>query len=270
MPELPEVETVRRSLAPEIVGRVVRAVEVRERRLRGGVARSFAGALRGRRLAGLERRGKFLLAPLDDGRTWLMHLGMSGRLTLGPGGAPGRRHDHVVVTLDDGRALVYNDPRRFGRMAVLAPARAAAEVGEGADPLAVGFTTEALHALTRRRRASIKALLMDQRRIAGVGNIYANEILFHAGIRPRRRAGRLGRADCARVVAATRAVLADAIAKGGSSISDYRDGFGREGWFQLDLAVYDRAGEPCRRCGGAVRSCVVVGRSTFYCPRCQR
>jgi formamidopyrimidine-DNA glycosylase len=269
MPELPEVETVRRSLAPEIVDRVVRAVVVRDRRLRGGVARSFAGALLGRRLAGLERRGKFLLVPLDDGRVWLVHLGMSGRLTLGAGGGPARRHDHVVVTLDDGRALTYNDPRRFGRMAVLDPARVAAETGAGVDPLAAEFTAAALFALTRRRRVSIKALLMDQRRIAGVGNIYANEILFHAGVRPRRRAGRLGRADCERVVAATRAVLADAIAKGGSSISNYRDGFGREGWFQLELAVYDRAGEPCRRCGGAVRACVVVGRSTFYCPRCQ-
>lgn len=270
MPELPEVETVVRSLAPELVGRRVARVTVHERRLRGGVARRFAADLRGRRIERVERRGKYFLATLDDGHVWLVHLGMTGRLTIDAPDAGVRRHDHVVVCLDDGRLVVYNDPRRFGRMAVLDAAGVRGETGAGVDPLAADFDGAALFALTRKRRTSVKALLMDQRRIAGLGNIYTSEILFRAGVRPRRRAALLRRVDCERIVDATRAVLAEAIAQGGSSISDYRDGFGREGWFQLQLAVYDRAGEPCRRCETPIRARVVVGRSTFYCPRCQR
>jgi formamidopyrimidine-DNA glycosylase len=270
MPELPEVETVARSLGPELVGRRVVAVTVRERRLRGGVARSFAARLTGRRIDGLARRGKYVLATLDDGRIWLVHLGMTGRLTLGPGDGAPARHDHVVVRLDDGRAVTYNDARRFGRMAVIEPAALDAETGAGLDPLGPAFTPAALFALARHRRASIKALLMDQRRVAGLGNIYGNEILFRAGVHPGRRAGRLSRAECGRIVEATRAVLGEAIRRGGSSISDYRDGLGRTGWFQLDHRVYDRAGEPCRRCGTPIRQRSIVGRSSFYCPRCQR
>jgi len=268
VPELPEVETIVRGLAPALLGRRVADVVVHERRLRGGIAPVFAARLRGRRITALARRGKYLLATLDDGRVWLVHLGMTGRLTLAAPGAR-ERHDHVVARLDDGRVLTYNDPRRFGRMAVLDEAAVATEIGAGVDPLASQFTAEALFALTRLRRVSIKAFLMDQRRIAGLGNIYVNEILFHAGIRPSRRAGRLRHADCARIVEATRVVLADAIRRGGSSISDYRDGLGRPGWFQLRHHVYDRAGEPCRRCASPIRARVIVGRSSFYCPRCQ-
>ena len=269
MPELPEVETVVRCLAPELVGRRVVAVAVHETRLRGGVAPDFAARLTGRRIEGLARRGKYLLARLDDGRLWLVHLGMTGRLTLAKPGRADERHDHVVVRLDDGRVLTFNDARRFGRVAVIERARLAAEAGGGIDPLDPGFTSELLFALTRGRRTSIKALLMDQRRVAGLGNIYVNELLFRARIRPGRRASRLGRRDCARLVRATRAVLDDAIRRGGSSISDYRDGLGRSGWFQLRHRVYDRAGEPCRRCAGPIRRRVIVGRSSFYCPRCQ-
>ena len=269
MPELPEVETVVRCLAPEVTGRRVLGVSVRETRLRGGVAPDFAERLAGRRIEGLARRGKYLLAPLDDGRLWLVHLGMTGRLTLAPPGRADERHDHVVVRLDDGRVLTFNDARRFGRVAVIERAGLAAETGAGIDPLDRGFTAAALFALTRGRRTSIKALLMDQRRVAGLGNIYVNELLFRAGIRPGRRASRLRRRDCAHLVRATRAVLDDAIRRGGSSVSDYRDGLGRPGWFQLRHRVYDRAGEPCRRCAGPIRARVIVGRSSFYCPRCQ-
>jgi formamidopyrimidine-DNA glycosylase len=269
MPELPEVETVVRSLGPELVGRRVVGVTVRERRLRGEIAPQFGARLTGRRIDAMARRGKYLLATLDDGRVWLVHLGMTGRLTIDAVGGGARPHDHVVVQLDDGRLVTYNDPRRFGRMAVLDAASAARETGAGLEPLDGSFTAAALFALTRRRRTSIKALLMDQRRIAGLGNIYVNEILFHAGVRPRRRAAGLRRVDCGRIVDATRAVLAEAIRLGGSSISDYRDGFGREGRFQRELAVYDRAGAPCRACATPIRARVVVGRSTFYCPRCQ-
>ena len=270
MPELPEVETVVRGLAPELVGRRVVAVEVRERRLRGGVATTFAARLRGRTVTALGRRGKYLLATLDDGRFWLVHLGMTGRLTLAAAGVAAEPHDHIVVRLDDGRLLTYNDPRRFGRLAVIAAAALAAETGDGVDPLDPAFTPVVLFGLTRGRRTSIKALLMDQRRIAGLGNIYVNEILFHAGIRPGRRAAVLRRADCERIVRATRAVLAAAIRGGGSSISDYRDGLGRPGWFQIRHRVYDRAGRPCGTCGTPIRTRVIVGRSSFYCPRCQQ
>ncbi len=270
MPELPEVETVVRSLAPEIVGRRVRDVVVHDARLRGGVARDFPARLRGRRIDALARRGKYLLATLDDARVWLVHLGMTGRLTLALPTRPAIVHDHVVVRLDDDRLLTYNDPRRFGRVAVVEATAVATEVGAGVDPLDPAFTAAALFALTRRRRTSIKALLMDQRRVAGLGNIYVNEILHLAGIRPGRRAATLTRADCARIVEATGAVLAEAIRRGGSSISDYRDGLGRAGWFQLDHRVYDRLGAACRTCGTAIRARTIVGRSSFYCPRCQR
>lgn len=270
MPELPEVETVRRGLGPELSGRRIRAVVVRDARLRGGVAADFAARLVGRRIESVGRRGKYLLATLDDGRIWLIHLGMTGNLTLTSQAAPPRQHDHVVVELDDGRVVTYHDPRRFGRMAVVEGAKATLETGEGLEPLEPGFTAEALFALTRARKTSVKALLMDQRRVAGLGNIYVNEILFQAGIRPRRGAGRLTRAECVRLVRATRQVLAAAIRAGGSSISDYRDGLGQPGWFQLRHRVYDRAGAPCRRCATPIRSLAIVGRSTFYCPSCQR
>ena len=269
MPELPEIETVVRCLAPEVVGRRVVDVAVHETRLRGGVAPEFAARLTGRRIAAVSRRGKYLLAALDDGHLWLVHLGMTGRLTLAAPGRADERHDHVVVRLDDGRLLTFNDARRFGRVALIDPEALAGETGEGVDPLAPGFNAAVLFALTRGRRTSIKALLMDQRRVAGLGNIYVNELLFRAGVRPARRAARLGRAECARVVRATRAVLLEAIRRGGSSISDYRDGLGRPGWFQLRHRVYDRAREPCRRCATPIRARVIAGRSTFYCPRCQ-
>jgi len=270
MPELPEVETVVRTLAPTVVGRRVTGVTVRDPRLRGGVAPGFAAALTGRRIERIARHGKYLLATLDDGRCWLVHLGMSGRLTLGAATAAIEKHDHVVVTFDDGRVLTYNDPRRFGRMAVLAVDAVRTEIGTGIDPIADGLAGPALFALTRKRKTSIKALLMDQRRVAGLGNIYVNEILFRARVRPGRRAAGLTRADCAAIVDATATVLAEAIDRGGSSINDYRDGLGRAGSFQLAHAVYDRAGEACVRCGARIRARVVVGRSTFYCPRCQR
>ena len=270
MPELPEIETIRRGIAPEVEGRRIVAVDVRERRLRTPIARDFADRLAGRHVVQFDRHGKFLLGHLDDGRLWLVHLGMSGQLTLADGPVPARTHDHVVVRFEGDRTLTYNDPRRFGRLAVIDAAAVAAEAGGGVDALSPALDAGLLFALTRRRRTSIKALLMDQRRIAGLGNIYVSERLFRAGVRPRRAAGRLSRAECARIVAATAHVLAEAVRLGGSSINDYRDGFGRYGCFQSVHQVYDRAGEACRRCGTTVRGVVVVGRSTFWCPTCQR
>jgi formamidopyrimidine-DNA glycosylase len=176
----------------------------------------------------------------------------------------------VVVRFEGDRVLTYNDPRRFGRIAVVARDALAREAGAGVDALAPELDAGVLFRLTRRRRTSLKALLMDQRRIAGLGNIYVSELLFQAGIRPRRAAGRATQRDCDRIVAAMRAVLADAIACGGSSIADYRDGFGGFGCFQSRHQVYDRDGEACYRCGTPIRGVVVVGRSTFFCPTCQR
>ena len=270
MPELPEVETIARGLAPHLVGRRIEAVAVRERRLRERVAAGFARALTGRRVTGLARAGKTLVATLDDDRSWLVHLGMTGRLTLVDGPAAFRLHDHVEIVLDDGRRIVYNDVRRFGRMLVVPNARVAAEVGQGIEPLGPDARADVLAARARGRRLSIKAFLMDQRQLLGIGNIYASEILFLAGLRPRRHAGRLKRADWERVVASIRAVLEEAIECGGSTISDYRDGFERFGSYQSRHRVYDRAGEPCVTCGGRIRSLVIVGRSSYFCPSCQR
>ncbi|HWP64628.1 MAG TPA: bifunctional DNA-formamidopyrimidine glycosylase/DNA-(apurinic or apyrimidinic site) lyase [Candidatus Limnocylindria bacterium] len=269
MPELPEVETIARSLAPHVVGRRIEAVTVREPRLREVVAPDFAATLVGRRITALTRAGKTLVARLDDGRSWLVHLGMTGRLTLFLTPPPPRAHDHVDVLFDDGRRLVYNDVRRFGRMLVVGPEALGAAVGRGLEPLGDAVRPQVLAVRARGRRVSIKAFLMDQRELLGIGNIYANEILFHAGVRPRRRVGRLRRREWERLVAGIRAVLEEAIACGGSTISDYRDGFERFGSYQQRHRVYDRAGAPCVVCGTPIRSLVIVGRSSYYCPRCQ-
>lgn len=270
MPELPEVETVVRGLAPSLVGRRIEAVTVREARLRTPIAADLPARLAGRRIERMGRHGKFILAPLDDAGVWLVHLGMTGRLTLAGDDAGLATHDHVVIRLEDGARLTYNDARRFGRIAVVDAADVARETVPGVDALAPGFTPELVFALSRKRRASVKALLMDQRNVAGLGNIYVSEILHRAGIRPGRAAGRLTRADCARIVAETRVVLDAAIARGGSSISDFRGGLGDAGSYQDAHAVYDRAGDPCLTCGAPVRSRVIAGRSTFWCGRCQR
>ncbi|HEV7734217.1 MAG TPA: bifunctional DNA-formamidopyrimidine glycosylase/DNA-(apurinic or apyrimidinic site) lyase [Candidatus Binatia bacterium] len=270
MPELPEVETIVRGLTPELTARRITSVLVRDGRLRTPIAPDFATALSGRRIQALRRHGKFMLTELDDGRLWLVHLGMSGRLTLAPSTRPDRLHDHVVLRLDDDRLVTYNDPRRFGRLAVIDATSVAAETVAGVDALSDELTAAHLFAVSRRRRTSVKALLMDQRLVAGLGNIYVSEILFLAGIRPRRAAGRLRAVDCDVLLAATRSVLADAIARGGSSISDYRDGFDGFGSYQDHHQVYGRKDEPCHRCGAPIRSIVVTGRSTFWCANCQR
>ena len=269
MPELPEVETIRRTLLPHLVGARVTAVTVRERRLRRPVAANFAAQLRGRHLVSLERRGKYLLVGLDDGRVLLVHLGMSGSLELAPQERASAVHDHVVIAFDRDLKLVFNDPRRFGLMRVGHVDELAELRQIGRDPLTAAPTPAEWRAIVRGRRLPIKNLLIDQRVIAGIGNIYANEMLFHAGIRPRRRAASLRRADLERLGTAMQRVLLEATDLGGSSISDYRDANGRRGFFQMRHAVYDRAGEPCRTCGTAIKRTVLSGRSSFYCPLCQ-
>lgn len=270
MPELPEVETLRRGLATALVGRRVAAVRVYERRLRRRVAPSFEAALLGRRISAVRRRAKYLLLELDDGTVWLVHFGMSGTLVVLPRATPRRVHTHVVIALDDGRVLHFHDPRRFGLMRVGTTADLCELQVLGVEPLDAEFSADFLHATARRQRRAVKSLLMDQRVVVGIGNIYASEILFAAGVRPSRRTTRLSRADAARIVDATTGVLAEALAARGSSISDYRDERGEPGAFQKSFRVYERAGEPCRRCGAAIRRAVIVGRSSYYCPRCQR
>ncbi|MDX2167022.1 MAG: bifunctional DNA-formamidopyrimidine glycosylase/DNA-(apurinic or apyrimidinic site) lyase [Deltaproteobacteria bacterium] len=270
MPELPEVETTRRSLAPQLTGATITGATVRERRFRRPVDRDLEARIRNRRITAIDRRGKYLLFRLEDGATLLVHLGMSGSLTLLPPATPLAVHDHVAIATDRDVMMVFNDPRRFGLM-VLGQGDDFAELRNvGRDPLDAALSVDEWKALTRGRKLPIKNLLMDQRLLGGVGNIYASEMLFQAGIRPRRRAASLTRAELARLATALQAVLARAVELGGSSISDYRDGNGNPGYFQIHHAVYDRDGQACVRCKTPIKRLVQSGRSSFYCPKCQR
>jgi formamidopyrimidine-DNA glycosylase len=270
MPELPEVETIRRSLLPLAVGARITNVTVRERRLRRRIASDFEERVRDRCIRDIRRRGKYLLFDLEPSATLLVHLGMSGALELRARGLPTRPHDHLRIALDTGADLVFNDPRRFGLVRLGDDSNFAELHNVGPDPLSEHWSAEHLRALTRHRRLPIKNLLMDQRAIGGIGNIYASEMLYRAGIRPRRRAGTLTRRELEALTVAMQAVLNEALQLGGSSISDFRDGTGRPGHFQLRLAVYQREGQPCLRCASAIKRLVLSGRSSFYCPRCQR
>lgn len=276
MPELPEVETVCRGLAPRLVGRAIVRVDQRCDALRIPLPPRFAERVTGRRIAAIGRRAKYILVHLDDGAVMLIHLGMSGRLVLHNGSprAPGR-HDHVIFHTDDGGHLTFNDTRRFGLITLAAAdelERHPLLAGLGPEPLDEGFTGAALAARLAGKRTPIKAALMDQRVVAGLGNIYACESLFHAGLSPRRMASTVRRRRAARLVAAVREVLRAAIEAGGSSLRDYVQASGQRGYFQHRFSVYNRAGEPCPGCdcGGAIRRIVQAGRSTFYCPRRQR
>jgi formamidopyrimidine-DNA glycosylase len=268
VPELPEIETVRRTIAPHVIGRRIVALDIRERRLRRPIAADFAARLTGRTIVDVRRRAKYLLLDVGDGLRWVVHLGMSGRFCVGRP-PEDLSHVHVIAILDRGGELYFRDPRRFGLMMLSSDDR---DLGTlGVEPLEEGFSAAMLWAATRRhRRVSVKSLLMDQRVVVGVGNIYANEALFEARIRPTRRAGKLTRADAARLVDAVRAVLERAIAGRGSSLLDYRDADGNTGDFQRSLRVYEREGEACRACGGPIRRRIIGGRGSFYCSGCQR
>lgn len=274
MPELPEVEVCRRGLLPEMAGRTIRRAVVRFPRLRCEVPAGLADTLAGRSIAGIVRRGKYLLFDCRGGAAdgWLiLHLGMSGSLRFVPPGTPAGRHDHFDLELP-GRVLRFSDPRRFGLLAWHAgddPGAHPLLAGLGLEPLGPEFTADWLYGVTRRRQAPIKQVLMDAHTVVGVGNIYASESLFRAGISPLRPAARIGLARYGRLVQAVRETLLDAIAAGGSTIRDYVHSDGGAGCFQVQCAVYGRVGEPCRRCGGVVRQIRQAGRSTYYCPGCQ-
>lgn len=270
VPELPEVETVRRSLAPFVTGATIATVEVREPRLRRPLAPDFAMALTGRTILRVTRRGKYLHLHLDDSRVWLVHLGMTGQLVVENLGETLLPHDHILVVLSTGRRLRYNDPRRFGLMALGTENEIDTLAELGVEPLSRAFTGGSLWEKVRRTRRTIKDVLMDQRVVAGIGNIYASELLFRAGVRPGRIAATLSRPLTERIVKAAKTVLREAIRHRGSSISDYRDGEGRRGGFQNRFRVYDREGEPCPDCHTRIRRETRGGRSAFFCPTCQR
>ena len=274
MPELPEVETVRRGLAARLAGRRITHVTVRRPDLRRPLPPDMGQALTGRTLQGFGRRGKYLLLRLDGGRVLIVHLGMSGRMSVGD--APsGGAHEHVVLHFDDGAVLSYEDHRRFGLMDLADAGRLEEHDllrSMGPEPLAPDFDGPALAQRLHAKDTPIKAALLDQRVVAGLGNIYVCEALFHAGLSPRRRAGSVQGRRADRLARAIRDVLEDAIAAGGSSLRDYVQASGELGYFQHRFAVYDRADLPCPGCdcGAAVRRIVQGGRSTFYCAKRQR
>lgn len=275
MPELPEVETVRRALVQHLPGARLAGVELRIDRLRNQLrSEELEARCVGQTIRAVRRRAKYLLVDFAGGGGMILHLGMTGSLRVDPAGAEPLAHDRIGWPLADGRVWRFNDPRRFGTVEVFADLAAAEPVrfaAFGPEPLGEAFTADYLHGMLRGRSASVKSLIMDQRVVVGVGNIYASESLFRAGILPTRQGGRVGRAACARLVAEIRAVLAEAIDCGGTTISDFRAPDGSEGRFSIRLEVYGREGEACLRCGTEhpVRRRVVAGRSTFYCPRCQ-
>jgi formamidopyrimidine-DNA glycosylase len=270
MPELPEVETTRRGLAPYVVGRTIARVEVREPRLRWPVARRLSSTLADASIGTLERRAKYLLFGTDAG-TLLVHLGMSGSLRYLPEPLEPAPHDHIDVHFDGGGTLRFNDPRRFGSFLLTAtPGTHPLLKDLGPEPLGEEFDADYLWRSSRNRRVAIKQHLMNGRVVVGVGNIYASEALFRAGIHPRRLAGRISRARFEPLVTAVRDVLHDAIEEGGTTLRNFVGGDGKPGYFGGSLRVYDRDGSPCVNCGTAIERRVLGQRATFYCPRCQR
>ncbi|RXV63797.1 DNA-formamidopyrimidine glycosylase [Roseovarius sp. A46] len=283
MPELPEVETVRRGLAPVMEGDVIARARVNRPDLRWPFPPDMAARLTGARVLALRRRSKYLLADLSTGETLLVHLGMSGRMLVS-GDPLGRfvhdhpapeKHDHVVLDMENRARITFNDPRRFGAMDLMATEVAEAHpllARLGPEPLGNAFHETHLATALAGRRTPVKAALLDQRIVAGLGNIYACEALFRARISPRRLAGNLGPRRIARLVPAIRDVLRDAIAAGGSSLRDYRQADGELGYFQHAFDVYGREGAPCHGpgCDAQIARIVQSARSSFYCPRCQR
>ena len=285
MPELPEVETVRRGLAPALVGKRIAKAKTKRADLRFPFPTRFAARLKGRRVDALERRAKYLLAHLDDGMVWITHLGMTGRWSVigakeQPGDfyysePPDPTHTHVIIDMESGNRLEFNDPRRFGYMDLIAEDALEAHPwfkGLGPEPLGNAFNLPYLKKALAGKKAPIKAALLDQRVVAGLGNIYVVEALYRAHIAPTKEAGRISTQRLEKLFHAIRAVLEEAIEAGGSTLSDYAQVDGAQGGFQHRFRVYDREGQECltKDCGGTIKRAVHSGRSTFWCPRCQR
>ena len=269
MPELPEVETTRRGIAPHLEGRTLKGALVRQPRLRYPVTPRLDQLLKGQRVLQVSRRGKYLLLGLSEGDV-IIHLGMSGSLRVLAAGTPPCSHDHLDILFDD-RCLRLHDPRRFGLVLwTTEPAEKHPLLRHlGPEPLDEAFTPEHLHSSAARRRVAVKSFIMDTRVVVGVGNIYANESLFSAGIHPLRGANRISLARFERLHDAVRSVLSDAIRQGGTTLRDFVNESGSPGYFSLSLKVYGRTGEPCPLCAAPIRQRVIGQRSTFYCPRCQ-
>jgi len=269
MPELPEVETTRRGIAPYLVGHRVESLKIRQPRLRWPIPLALRRGLPGQRVDAVERRAKYLLVHTKAGSA-LLHLGMSGSLRVLPGQTPFGAHDHVDWHLDSGRILRFTDPRRFGsqlwqRPGTIHPLLAAL----GPEPLDASFDGAHLWKMSRGRAAAVKTFLMDQKTVVGVGNIYAAEALFAAGIRPQRAAGSVSAARYERLAGEVKRILAHAITRGGTTLRDFLQPDGEPGYFEQELFVYGREGEPCRVCATPIRAMRLGQRSTFYCPRCQ-
>ena len=270
MPELPEVETTRRGIEPQMRGCKVREVIVRERRLRWPVPRTLVNALPGQRITSITRRGKYLLIHTAAG-TAILHLGMSGSLRILPSNTPAQKHDHLDIVLDSGRALRLHDPRRFGTLlwTTADPARHKLLKTLGPEPLEDGFDGDYLFAKSRKRKVAVKNFIMDSHIVVGVGNIYASEALFLARIHPERATGRITRERYAALAKAIKKVLSAAIKAGGTTLRDFVREDGAPGYFRQHLRVYGRQGQACERCGHAIAVRVTGQRSTYYCPHCQ-
>ncbi|MES2855729.1 MAG: bifunctional DNA-formamidopyrimidine glycosylase/DNA-(apurinic or apyrimidinic site) lyase [Bdellovibrionota bacterium] len=275
MPELPEVETVRRGLEDLLKKKpVVKKIRMIRKDIRFPIPKNLAKLFEGQRIIGVRRRAKYLLIDTEE-RSLLSHLGMTGSWRLLEGGAKGEldKHDHFLIDLDDGRTLAFRDPRRFGIIDYVEHSKESKHKflhHLGPEPLdEAAFKAEDFFARSRKRKSAIKVFMMDQEIVVGVGNIYASEVLFRSGVRPAKLAGKITKSEAERIVTNVRLVLLEAIKAGGSSISDYRQASGESGGFQDRFKVYDRKGEPCFVCKTPIRTKVLGGRSTFWCPRCQ-
>ena len=269
MPELPEVETTRRGIHPHAIDRHIVAVVVRESRLRWPVEPTLGTVATGQRICDTRRRAKYLLIDLERD-TLMLHLGMSGSLRVMPADSPALFHDHLDLVLDDGNCLRYNDPRRFGSLHLLDSDSHPLLNHLGPEPLSEAFDGQALYAASRRRKVAVKQFLMDQRVVVGVGNIYANEALYEAGIYPARAAGRISERRYDMVVSAIKRLLEAAIRQGGTTLRDFVGGDGKPGYFAQQLSVYGRAGLPCRSCAETLSEIRLGNRTTVFCSRCQR
>ena len=271
MPELPEVETVRRGLAPHLTGQIVTGVVVRQPRLRWPVPEELVAQLPGQTIRRVERRAKYLLLRTEAG-TAIVHLGMTGRLRLLSAHAPLQKHDHVDLMLASGQCLRFNDSRRFGAVLWTAepPEQHPLLRTLGPEPFDAAFSGAYLHRRAQGRTPAVKTFIMDNHVVVGVGNIYANEALFAAGISPLRPAGQIAEAECDRLAVAIQEILAEAIRQGGTTLRDFIGGDGEPGYFQQSLRVYNRHGLPCTACGEPIQRCRIGQRATYYCPHCQR
>ncbi len=271
MPELPEVETTRRGIAPHIEGKTVSDLIVRHHQLRWPVPRGLKKRLSGHKINNVSRRAKYLLLRFDHG-TLILHLGMSGSLRIIKANTVAEKHDHIDIILNNGKALRLTDPRRFG--AVLwtkeQPEQHELLAHLGPEPLGEAFDSDTLYQQSRNRKSSIKQFIMDGKVVVGVGNIYASEALFLAGINPKRIANNVSKARYEKLTAAIKQVLAAAIEQGGTTLRDFVGGDGKPGYFAQQLNVYGRDGEPCHSCGTKIKQITQGQRSSYYCPRCQR